>query len=115
MDMKIATKSIYDPSSAADGYRVLVTRLWPRGVKKNRVKLWLRELSPEYPVLKAFKAGKISWGEFAKKYKAGLKKAAAKDQMKELKSIARKKKTTILCVCREEAHCHRSILKTHLK
>ncbi|MCB4757247.1 MAG: DUF488 family protein [Elusimicrobia bacterium] len=110
----IETKSVYEPAESGDGVRVLVMRLWPRGIKKNRISIWLRELAPEYPLLRAFKSGRISWPEFARRYKAGLRKASSQAQLKELKAIIRRRKVTLLCACRNESRCHRSILKRRL-
>ena len=109
------TKSVYDPPSKDAGQRVLVMRLWPRGVKKNRVSLWLRDLAPAYPLLHAFKTQKISWPEFARRYRAGLREPAAKAALRELKTLLRKKTVTLLCACHDESRCHRTLLKKKLQ
>lgn len=92
-------KRIYDPREAKDGTRVLVMRLWPRGVKKGHADLWLKELGPRVPVLKAWKAGTISWSDFRRRYVAGLKEPAARQQLKTLRSMAGKGRITLLCAC----------------
>ena len=51
--MDIATKRIYDPAAADDGHRVLIMRLWPRGIRKERVDVWLKELGPVPELLRA--------------------------------------------------------------
>lgn len=109
--MNVKTKRVYNPTAPSDGTRVLVMRLWPRGVKKNRLDAWLKELGAEVPLIKAWKASKIVWPEFRRRYLAGLKKPAAKSQLRELRALARKGRVTLLCSCPDEARCHRGLLK----
>ncbi len=111
MIARVKTKRIYDPKEPGDGTRILVMRFWPRGIKKSHVDAWLKELGTEPSLIKAWKAGKISWPEFRRRYLAGLKKAAAQAQLKELKALAREDTVTLLCSCPAEARCHRGLLK----
>ena len=85
-------------------------RLWPRGIRKSSVNLWLKELGPQYPLLRAFKDGKISWPEFSRRYKTGLKTLAAHEQLGQLRAIAKKNQVTVLCGCKDPSHCHRTLL-----
>ena len=106
------TKRVYDPTAPGDGTRLLVMRLWPRGIKKSHVDAWLKELGAEIPLIKAWKSGKISsWLEFRRRYLAGLKKPAAQTQLREVKALARKGRVTLLCACPDESRCHRGLLK----
>src|SRR5690242_16814421 len=105
MKMALSTKSIYEPITRADGYRVLIMRLWPRGIKKSKVAVWSKELAPDYALLRAFKSNGMSWSEFSRRYRAGLKKAVAQEQLKNLKGILKKRKVTLLCACRDESRC----------
>ena len=73
----VKTKRIYDPAAAADGTRVLIMRYWPRGIRKDRVDLWLRELAPVIPLLRAYLDGKITWAQYVPRYRAGLKRPEA--------------------------------------
>jgi len=110
--MSVRTKRVYDPKAPGDGMRVLVMRLWPRGINKSHVDHWLKELGAELPLIKAWKTGKLtSWPEFRRRYLAGLKKPVAQGQLRELKALARKGRVTILCACPGESHCHRGLLK----
>lgn len=59
---KIRVKSVYEKREKADGLRVLVTRLWPRGVKKTDVDVWLPALGPSRKLLADYKAGRTSFG-----------------------------------------------------
>ena len=70
----IRTKRIYDTVSRDDGYRILVDRLWPRGVSKEKahVDLWMREVGPSDDLRKWFAHDPRKWEEFKKKYEAEL-------------------------------------------
>ena len=77
----IRAKRIYEPAGPEDGTRVLVMRLWPRGVRKERVDLWLRELAPVLPLMRAFRSGQMSWTDYRRQYLAGLGRAAAEEHV----------------------------------
>lgn len=112
----LKTKSIYDPPADGDGLRLLVTRYWPRGVRKEAVDRWFRDLGPEPELIKEWKAGEITWGEFKKRYKAEYRSEEKKRLLAELKELVeglKGKDATLFCTCREE-HCHREILKDML-
>lgn len=68
-------KRVYDPPGKADGYRVLVDRLWPRGLSKAKAKidLWLRDVAPSDALRKWFGHEPAKWGAFRQKYRAELK------------------------------------------
>jgi len=70
--IKIA-KTVYDPPDSADGKRILVMRFWPRGISKERVDVWMKDLGIPKKVIRKWKAGEISWEKFAKEYERGLK------------------------------------------
>ncbi len=113
--MTIAAKRVYDPSAPTDGARVLIMRLWPRGIRKDRVDLWLKELGPVLPLLRAFRAGGLSWAEYRRRYRAGLARPEAQAALAEVKALARKGPVTLLCGCPDEARCHRSLLRAYLR
>src|SRR5438128_2725488 len=70
----LKAKRVYEPKSSRDGTRVLVMRLWPRGIKKAHVDLWLKDLGAELANLRAYNAGRASWPEMRRRYLAGLKR-----------------------------------------
>ncbi len=124
----IRTKSIYDPFEEEDGLRLLVTRYWPRGVKKERSDAWLRDLGPGPALIKAWKSGALTWDEFCGLYldefaseekKEALQKALAliEGRLKEGEDGGRAGQggqdhvVTLLCTCRDGRRCHRAILK----
>jgi uncharacterized protein YeaO (DUF488 family) len=111
----VRTKRVYEPPETSDGLRVLVMRLWPRGISKDRVDLWLKELGADVGNIKAWKAGRLDWSEMRKRYRAGLKEPAAAAALAQLRSLARKRTVTLLCSCEDEARCHRGILKSLLR
>lgn len=115
--MRIKTKSIYDPAEDGDGFRVLVTRLWPRGIKKELADLWVKDLGPSTELLRAYKDGKIGWGEFKKRYLDEYGKEDKKrllDEVREALRQSKKRNLTLMCTCREPDHCHRRILEEKL-
>ena len=110
----IRAKRVYDPAEAKDGARVLIVRLWPRGIRKDRVDLWLKELGPVVPLLRAYRGGKIGWAEYRRRYLAGLARPEAQEAVARVRQLAREGSVTLLCGCPDEARCHRSLLRTYL-
>src|SRR5262245_27858643 len=111
----ILTKRIYEPTADDDGTRVLIMRLWPRGIRKERVDRWLRELGPIKPLLRGFLDGKVDWPTYRRRYLAGLRRPEAQAQLAEVRALSRKGRVTLLCGCAEERRCHRSLLAAHLR
>ena len=108
-------KSIYDPKSADDGVRVLVMQYWPRGVKKEKVDVWFKELGTSKELIKAWKTGGMSWPQYKSRYLADLKDVRKQELVNELAARARKGKITLLCGCRDSNRCHRIILKEQIE
>lgn len=114
MKIAVATKRVYEPTGRRDGLRVLVMRLWPRGVRKSAVDLWLRELGADVANIRAWKAGRLTWPRMRARYLAGLELPVAAAQLAQLRTLARRRRVTLLCSCRDEARCHRGVLKALL-
>lgn len=112
---RIATKRIYEPAVAADGTRVLVMRYWPRGIRRDRVDVWLRELAPVVPLLRSYLDGKITWAQYTPRYLAGLARPEAVTAMAELRGLAARGPVTLLCGCPDPRQCHRTLLQAHLR
>ena len=93
---------------------MLIMRLWPRGIRKDRVDLWLKELGPVVPLLRAFRAGKIGWAGYRRRYLKGLERPEAQAALAEVRALARTGRVTLLCGCPDEARCHRSLLREYL-
>jgi uncharacterized protein YeaO (DUF488 family) len=111
---RVLTKRVYETAAASDGTRVLVMRLWPRGTRKDRVHLWLRELGPVISLLRAFRAGAIDWSEYRGRYRRGLRRKEARADLARVRALIRKGPVTLLCGCADERRCHRSLLKAYL-
>ncbi len=105
----IRTARIYDPPSPDDGYRLLVMRFWPRGVRKDAVDAWAKELGPSAELLRAYRAGQIDWEEFASRYRAEV--GESRDLLEDLSRRARGGTVTVLCGCQDDSRCHRTLLK----
>lgn len=110
----IRTKRIYEPVDPADGTRVLIMRLWPRGIRKERVDRWLRELGPVKPLLRDFLDGKVDWPAYRRRYLAGLGRPEAQEHIEEVRALAREGRVTLLCGCAVVGRCHRSLLADYL-
>jgi uncharacterized protein YeaO (DUF488 family) len=110
----LRTKRIYAPAGPGDGKRVLIMRLWPRGIRKDRVDLWLKELGPVKPLLREFLDKKVGWDGYVPRYLAGLERPEAQAQVTEVLGYARQGPVTLLCGCADENRCHRTLLKAYL-
>ncbi len=109
------TKNVYDKKADGDGLRVLVMRFWPRGTGKDSVDVWLKDLGPTPALIKKWKAVEIKWEGFRKAYLSECQGEAKQKALSELKSLLKSNKTvTVLCGCKDEEHCHRTILKRML-
>jgi uncharacterized protein YeaO (DUF488 family) len=95
------TKRVYEPAAKDDGYRVLVDRLWPRGLTKAKahVDLWLKEVAPSTELRKWFGHEPEKWPEFQKRYRAELNKTALESLRKLEKDH---KKVTLLYGAKSE-------------
>lgn len=102
--MKVQIKRVYEPATNADGYRVLVDRLWPRGLSKKdtHIDLWLREVGPSTALRKWFNHDPARWTEFQRRYHAELKKKTG--LVAELKIRPKKGTVTLLYSAKDEQH-----------
>lgn len=105
----VRTKRVYEPRSAEDGYRLLIMRKWPRGVRKDAVDAWDKELGPSLALLAGFRQGSVPWPEYVRRYTAEMRSKPA--VLRAVADRARTETVTLLCGCAEEARCHRSLLK----
>ena len=97
-------KRAYDPAEPGDGYRVLVDRLWPRGVSKERARLdeWARELAPSAELRTWFGHDPERFAEFERRYRAEL--APHGEKLDELRRRAREGTLTLVYAARDEEH-----------
>ncbi len=106
----IRTKRIYEPAAPEDGVRMLIMRMWPRGVKKERIHEWNRDVAPSKELVMAFKKHGLPWDEYVARYWAEIRPEA----IEALRRRARTGTITLLCGCEEESRCHRGLLKAKL-
>jgi uncharacterized protein YeaO (DUF488 family) len=106
----IQTKRIYEDASPDDGYRILVDRLWPRGVSKERAALdeWARELAPSDELRRWFNHQPERYPEFRKRYRAELHAQSEKLQL--LRERAKHENVTLLYGARDREHNEATVL-----
>jgi uncharacterized protein YeaO (DUF488 family) len=102
-------KSVYDKPEASDGKRILVMRIWPRGISKEKVDEWVKDLGTEKELMKKWKAGGMTWSEYSREYEASLK--GKELLLRRLAAESRRGTVTLLCGCKDKTHCHRQLLK----
>lgn len=101
----IRIKRAYDDPEKRDGFRILVDRLWPRGLSKEklRIDLWLRDIAPSNQLRRWFSHDQAKWGEFKMRYKEEL--ARKEDLIRQVKQWAREKGTvTFVYSAKDEKH-----------
>jgi uncharacterized protein YeaO (DUF488 family) len=110
--LPVKTKSIYAPAGSGDGRRILITRYYPRGVKKDRFDEWQRALSPSTKLLREYKDEEIGWAVFKSRF---LKELQSSDgSLEVIKTFHDRMSTeviTLLCYEKSGEHCHRHIVK----
>jgi len=101
--MSIAIKRIYDTPESGDGTRVLVDRLWPRGIAKDKAKidLWLKDVAPSNALRKWFGHDPEKWPEFQRRYQKELNDNTA---FAELKTLCGQRKVTLLYAAKDQQH-----------
>ena len=111
----IRTKRIYEPASPEDGFRVLVDRIWPRGIRKDvaTLALWLREVAPSTALRRWFGHDPARWDEFRSRYAAELE--ARREEVGLLRQKARAGPLTLLYAAHDTAHNNAVALKDVLE
>ena len=107
----IRSRSVYEPPDPADGLRVLATRYWPRGVPRAAADEYARALSPSEELLRSFKERRLDWWGFRKGYLEEMQSPEAQADVRRLAQLAATRPLTVMCVCKDEARCHRSLLR----
>ncbi len=113
---RIDIKRVYEPAAAGDGLRILVDRLWPRGLGKDEAAAdrWVREIAPSPALRQWFGHDATRWGEFRRRYAAEL------DAMPETVSLLRRllqehERATLLYAAKDEAHNNAVVLVEYLR
>jgi uncharacterized protein YeaO (DUF488 family) len=116
--MVVAVKRVYEAASSSDGVRVLVDRLWPRGLKKEdaALKFWLREVAPSDELRQWFHANPEGWRMFRKRYLKELVSEEGSAAVEKLHHLAEgKRRLTLLYASRNQEHNNATVLKELLE
>jgi uncharacterized protein YeaO (DUF488 family) len=110
----LALKRIYEPASDEDGQRVLIDRLWPRGLSKEKahLSLWLKEIAPSNELRQWFHHEVRNWDEFRERYRAEL--VGNETAVRELEALIEKGKVTLLYAAQDEEHNQARVLRDYL-
>jgi uncharacterized protein YeaO (DUF488 family) len=111
----VGVKRIYDAPASDDGYRVLIDRLWPRGVSKERARLdaWLAQLAPSTALRTWFHRDLKRWPEFTRRYRAELR--GQRLLLQALRERARRQRVTLLYAARDTRVNHATVLRAVLQ
>jgi uncharacterized protein YeaO (DUF488 family) len=112
---EIRIKRVYDPPDDTDGTRVLVDRLWPRGLRKAdaALTLWLKEIAPSPELRKWFGHDSARWAEFGRRYRTELRGNA--DAVARLANVSKHGPLTLLYAAHDTAHNHALVLAAYLR
>jgi uncharacterized protein YeaO (DUF488 family) len=109
--LPVKTKSIYDPPEHDDGVRVLITRYYPRGVRKDRFDRRIIALSPSRDLLWSYRDGEIDWDQFSKSFLSELRaNPQSLEAIRSLHELSRVNDVTLLCYERSGVPCHRYLV-----
>ncbi|WP_434031916.1 DUF488 domain-containing protein [[Pseudomonas] boreopolis] len=108
--MKVSLKRVYEPPASSDGKRILVERLWPRGMTRQaaHVDLWLKDVAPSPALRKWYGHEMAKWDAFQAKYRAELESNPA---LEELRRLARQGHVTLVYASKDERHNSALVLK----
>ena len=114
IEMLLGIKRIYDKAGITEGKRVLVDRLWPRGVKRStsNIDVWLREVAPSTELREWFSHDPEKWEEFKERYRKELKGNKAFD---ELVKMAREGDITLIYSSKDEKHNNAEVLQEEIQ
>ncbi|HEX6543080.1 MAG TPA: DUF488 domain-containing protein [Ktedonobacterales bacterium] len=109
----VAQKRVYDTPDPGDGMRVLVDRLWPRGLSKERahVDVWLKDVAPSRELRAWFGHDPVKFEEFRRRYEAELATEPARSALAELRELARKQHVTLVFAAHDTEHCNAVVLR----
>ena len=110
-------KRAYEPPSRADGERVLVERLWPRGIRKEALELdeWAKEIAPSAALRKWFGHDPERWSEFKRRYRAELKRKAASERLHQLAERAAAGTLTLVFSTHDAEHNNAVVLRDEIR
>lgn len=109
---KVAIKRVYEQPEASDGKRILIDRLWPRGLSKEKAQLsiWMKEIAPSDELRRWFGHDPEKFAEFRRRYEAELKAGEAKEKLAELHALAREGHVTLVFAAHDTEHNNAVVL-----
>ena len=109
----VVIKGVRDEPSHEDGRRVLVDRLWPRGISKERAALdeWAKDAAPSTALRRAFHSGDLDWERFVPAYRAELEEPAAREAVEGLRAEALSGRVTLLIAGHDHVRTHARVLR----
>ncbi|MEV4412825.1 DUF488 family protein [Catellatospora sp. NPDC049609] len=112
MDTKVRYRRIYDDASSEDGLRVLVDRIWPRGVRKQDAHLdeWMRDVAPSTELRQWYDHDPERYAEFRRRYLAELRDPARRQAVRQLRDAAAQNKMTLLTAARDLERSQAAVL-----
>jgi uncharacterized protein YeaO (DUF488 family) len=115
MTTEIRTKRVHDPSARADGERILVDRLWPRGIKREDADLdaWVKDVAPSDELRRWYGHDQEKWREFKRRYIAELRHNPAAAELR--KAMAGRKAVTLLFAAKDSLHNNAIVLRDFLR
>jgi uncharacterized protein YeaO (DUF488 family) len=116
MALKIAIKRAYEPAAKSDGRRILVDRLWPRGVKRDTAAIdeWMKDAAPSTELRRWFAHDPARWKEFIQRYRKELASPTAEAAMERLRKLASGRKVTLVYAAADSEHNNAVALRTIL-
>lgn len=110
----IRLKRAYEPASRDDGVRILVDRLWPRGLRKADAAfdMWMKEIAPSAELRRWFAHDPARWQEFQRRYRAEL--AQHQTEIAQLRDLARRGPITLIFAARDQNHNEAIVLRDYL-
>ena len=113
MHHSISIKRVYDAPSPTDGYRILVDRLWPRGLSRDQAAIdaWMKEIAPSHELRRWFAHDPKKWRAFQTKYRTELDAAGASELISVIRETARSQDVTLLFSAKSETQNNAVVLK----
>jgi uncharacterized protein YeaO (DUF488 family) len=114
---RIRIKRAYEPSERGDGVRILVDRLWPRGLRKDDAHFdqWRKDLSPSTALRQFYRHRPERFAEFTKRYRTELRRTEAVGAAREIIDLTRRRPVTLLTASRDLDHSEAAVLASHLR
>lgn len=116
-DFPLRLKRVYEEPTPDDGTRVLIDRLWPRGISKERarVDLWLKEIAPSHELRTWFGHDPDKFAEFRRRYEAELASGTASDALSRLREMVHSGPLTLVFAARDSEHANARVLQDLLE